>query len=125
MPCHLVTIDLGGGFCACNMFLLVAKVSLRKSSHQFHCSHVGSMLNLSILPMHTSISGFQITMLMVQILINLNHRALMVMSSSIGASTVMMRVLIGIWKQLRICGGIEVPMSIHQELGKKVGYYER
>ena len=36
MPYHLVTIVLGGGFQACNMFLPMANVFLRKSSHEFH-----------------------------------------------------------------------------------------
>lgn len=75
------------------------------------------MLNVSILPMHTSILGFQITLLMVQILINL--RVLLVMSSSIGASTFMMRVLIEIWRQLRVCGGNKSPHEHSSRIRQK------
>ena len=60
---HLVKIALGGGFRVCDMFFPIANVLLRKFSHEFHCSHAGSMLNVSLLPMQTSILGFRLPLL--------------------------------------------------------------
>lgn len=82
------------------------------------------MLNVSLPPMLALILGFQIPLLMVQSPINLNHHALIAMSSFMGDTTFTMRVLTGTLKQLRV-GGEKGPMNIRQEMGKKVGYFEK
>lgn len=107
MPCHLISIDLGGGFHACNILLphggSITKVGL--ACRPFHWSCAGPILSKSLLPMCVSRLAFEGLLLMLHILTTLNHCVLMVMSSSIDISICMVRVLPNPWKHLKVGWG--------------------